>query len=59
MRCAKMVELVKMQFGRLNWVGPGNMYYGTWGVDAPMGRDIVWGAWPTESIVKHRILRVG
>jgi len=22
-----MAELIKMQFGMLSWVGPGNMYY--------------------------------
>jgi len=27
MSCAKMAELIKMQFGMLSWVGSKNMYY--------------------------------
>jgi len=48
--CAKMVELIEMQFGMLSWVGPGNTY--CMGCRWPHGKRHFWDAWPTEKHCK-------
>jgi len=52
--CTKTAELIKMQFGMLSRVGPGNVLYGD--VDSATGRGVYLGVWPIERHCKAQVL---
>ena len=58
MSCVRTAEAIKMQFGMLSQMGPGNMHYMGMSVP-PWERALVDVSGRLKSIVKHRILGAG